>query len=1548
MTLAKRQRTGQSSEHRVKREINPEANNQASISNNSESFGKNEDALSNYRVKRSDSFKEEARGGSSSSESDRFIVLSSAKELVPYTSTHCTIEGVQFDVMGSSDIERAAILELQHRELYLIQNNEPQPLGALDKRLGCSRNEMTCSTCGKDNNHCVGHWGYVKLELPVFHVGFFKYLNQILYCICKRCSNLLLPEDSIKKYQEIRNKGIDDPLFKVSLFRKILQECKNKKTCDRCGAPQGTVKRIVKPTLDQFMRMKHVVRHKESGKVQARDEELNPIVVKHLFEAMDPAHVKLLNIASPEKMIITNLAISPNCIRPSVPMEGQGSTEDDLTIITSDIIEVNKTLKKQLQDGQQSSRFILNWQFMQLHCTRLINTDAPAVSQLLSTKNITKPGRGLCQRLKGKEGRFRGNLSGKRADFSSRTVISPDPNVGIDEIVVPEQIATKLTFPEVVNAGNIEVLRKAVINGWSVWPGASYVIKANGSKTTLRIANPNHIADNLEIGDIVERHLWDGDIVIFNRQPSLHRMSIMAHRVRVMPGSTFRFNECVCQPYNADFDGDEMNMHLPQTYEARAESLYLLSVLQNLTTPRNGDPLIAAVQDFLSASYLLTSKDRFLTRKQFCQICCYFTNASIQVDIPPPAIIYPTMLWTGKQIFNVLLRPSRKSNVIVNFECREREFHNIKDYEHNYGMTNLHQCMCPKDGYVIFYNSELMCGALGVKSLGASKGGLFYQLLKKNSSKIAAECMLRVSKLASRWLAEFGMTIGLDDVRPGAELLNRKSELLMDGYSRVSEAIKNFKDLQAYPGCTREETLELQVKSVLDDLRNEAGKVCNAHLKNDNKPLIMFNSGAKGALINIAQMVACVGQQNVSGQRIQNGFIGRTLPHFNIGCRDAKSRGFVANSFFSGLEPEEFFFHTMSGREGLIDTAVKTSETGYMQRKLMKVMEDLAICYDHTVRASDGHVVQFLYGDDGLSASLNMSDKNLLENVLQHIRCITRIPKLVANDSGSFQILPPQDLSAILKRVDLAVYDQSLVSRMPSQLKNKVKTFKEWVKPKQKMMPVDEDLCQQLRNNIAAFIAVYEDVSYVRRNLPLFPFEIVQWSNFLQPLLLELLPRSIHYHINVSYSEKATHQKGTESKFSYSEIIDATLNKWAVSVDAHLDCVPFQDLCTEFEGSGCTGSQFRAKRISKHLWISLEQIFQFIRYCWKDYQKGVCEPGEAIGALGAQSIGEPATQMTLKTFHFAGVASMNVTLGVPRIQEIINASASIITPIIEVPLVNKHDYDYALSVKARIEKTTLGQICSDIRELFTPNGIRLIIKLNANVIQDLFLQVDAYRVRDKILEQGSIKKIKINKQDVHTLDKWQLYLDLPATETQLFQQHALINGLLDLVVAGGKRIKRAIIKRENTASGCQYQIAVEGYGLQEVMGAYGVQSNAVKTNHIYEVAQVLGIEAARSTIISEIQKCMDAYSIDIDGRYMKLLGDIMTSRGEVIGINRHGIKKRRTSALMLASFEETNEHLFEAAVHSRKDPVKGVSECIIVGKQMPLGTGSFDLLLKSN
>ncbi|KAL7123203.1 hypothetical protein ACP275_01G090600 [Erythranthe tilingii] len=366
------------------------------------------------------------------------------------------------------------------------------------------------------------------------------------------------------------------------------------------------------------------------------------------------------------------------------------SNENDITSRLKQIIQINAAVLQEMSDqSSQSQNLTNNWDSLQVEVAQYINSD---VRVPLQYSENTKPLSGFVQRLKGKQGRFRGNLSGKRVEFTGRTVISPDPNLKINEVAVPILMAQILSYPERVSHHNIERLRQCVRNGPTKYPGAKFIKHPDGTEISLASKIRHRAADDLKYGYVVCRHLQDGDIILFNRQPSLHRMSIMSHRARIMPWRTLRFNESVCNPYNADFDGDEMNMHVPQTEEARTEALMLMGVQNNLCTPKKGEILVASTQDFLTSSYLITRKDTFYDRASFSLICSYMGDAMDPIDLPTPALVKPVELWTGKQLFSILLRPHAKMRVYVNLTVAEK----------NYGKSG--ETMCPKDGFVYIRN----------------------------------------------------------------------------------------------------------------------------------------------------------------------------------------------------------------------------------------------------------------------------------------------------------------------------------------------------------------------------------------------------------------------------------------------------------------------------------------------------------------------------------------------------------------------------------------------------------------------------------------------------------------------------------------------------------------------------------------------------------------------------------------------------------------------------------------------------------------------------
>ena len=595
------------------------------------------------------------------------------------------ISKLSFGILSGQDVINAAELEITNKALFVLPTRTPATSGVLDRRMGTSRRGETCETCGKITRLCPGHFAYIELEMPCFHIGYFKHVVHILQCVCKTCSRVLLSEEQQEVHRQKLKECASDSRTTKEMFKELCDRCKRVSCCPHCGASNGQVKKLtgtktLKIVHDIYKKGKRsngkapfpedrklfMDNFKESARTRIKDLEVNlnnaqddltPLRALRLFEAIRDLDLRLLHMSTgsrPEWMIMTHIPVPPPCLRPSVYSDGGagGSNEDDLTVGLQGIVNLNTALRQHIQKGASMKQIQDTFDGLQFCVAQYINSDLPGFPQTIKGGH-EKQKRSLCQRLKGKAGRFRGNLSGKRVDFSARTVISPDPNLKITEVGVPLLIAKKLTYPEVVNRYNIERLREAVRNGFHIYPGANYFeAKGNGFKKSLKYGNLDAHAESLQIGDIVERHLIDGDVVLFNRQPSLHKQSIMAHTVRVLEGRTFRFNECVCAPYNADFDGDEMNLHVPQTEEARAEALELMGVMNNICTPKNGSPLVSATQDFITSTFLLTQNDVFMTRGEFCKTVTFAGDGLEQVTIPEPAICHPVKLWTGKQVSN--------------------------------------------------------------------------------------------------------------------------------------------------------------------------------------------------------------------------------------------------------------------------------------------------------------------------------------------------------------------------------------------------------------------------------------------------------------------------------------------------------------------------------------------------------------------------------------------------------------------------------------------------------------------------------------------------------------------------------------------------------------------------------------------------------------------------------------------------------------------------------------------------------------------------------
>ncbi len=858
------------------------------------------------------------------------------KRIEPYEQyIYKQVKSITFGMLSPKLIKKMASAKIVTPELY-DKEGYPVDGGLMDIRLGVIDPGLKCKTCGSKLKECVGHFGYIELARPIIHIKFVSIILTLLRCTCRECGKILIPKNKVGKYIEVLNQiekeiGAEARRTKV---KEIISSLKTANKCPYCNSRQQKIA-LEKPTT--FLE---------------NEKRLSPIEVRTRLEKISDEDAEIFGLkpgfSRPEWMVLTIMPIPPVTMRPSITLESGERSEDDLTHKLGDIVRINQRLFENINAGAPEIIIEDLWDLLQYHITTFFDNN---IAQLPPARHRSgQPLKTITERIKSKEGRIRHNLAGKRTNFSARTVISPDPRLKLSEVGVPFEMATNLTIPEKVNDWNIEYLKKFVENGPKKYPGANYIIRPDGKKKKITDETKEASLEELHPGYIVERHIMDGDIAIFNRQPSLHRMSMMCHRVRVLPGKTLRFNPAVCNPYNADFDGDEMNLHIPQTEEARAEAEILMEVKTQLISPRYGLSVMGCVQDGISGNYLLT---KFLSFPREEAIDLLF-----KVGINDFSRLSRKSTIDGKEIFSMLLPE------YFNFTGKSRDGNKV----------------VIKDGML----SE---GIMDKNSLGGESGLLLRELHKKYGQDATVAILEKMFLLGIEILLRTGFTTAISDTDLPEEARKKIKEVMDQADQDVKNYIEMYeKDaLEAFPGKTVKETLELKILEVLNKARNKTGAIVAEHANKQSHTLIMADSGARGNLLNLAQMAACVGQQAMRGKRIEKGYKDRTLANFKRNDLGPDAHGFIRNGFKGGLKPYEFFFGSITGRDSLMDTALRTPKSGYLYRRLANAMQDLKIEYDHTVRDASRKIIQFQYGEDGIDVSKSengiINVKEIIESV---------------------------------------------------------------------------------------------------------------------------------------------------------------------------------------------------------------------------------------------------------------------------------------------------------------------------------------------------------------------------------------------------------------------------------------------------------------------------------------------------------------------------------------------------------------------------------------
>jgi DNA-directed RNA polymerase II subunit RPB1 len=1436
-------------------------------------------------------------------------------------SINCSkVIGIQFSILSPEEIRKSSVAEITSRDTYI--NNKPVIGGLFDPRMGVLEPGLICPTDGLDYMQTPGYAGHIELARPVFYIQYLSTIQKCMKCVCFKCSKLLVSKDKYKQALKLQGEA---------RWKYVFALCGKVKRCgddseDGCGTLQPS--KIRKEGLATIF---------AEWKNDGNDSEpiiikVTPEMVLKNFKRISDDDVTFMGFSPlysrPDWMICQVMSVPPPAVRPSVKHDAQQRSEDDLSHILVNIIKTNKTLQDKIQNNAPSN-VIDDWTtVLQYYIATQVDNKIPGVASVAQRSG--RPLKSIKDRLNGKGGRMRGNLMAKRVDFSARSVITADPNISIRELGIPMKVAKNITKPVIVNKINKNFLTKLIQNGPDVWPGAKMLEKQNGEVITLRYyLDRNSLV--LEEGDTVHRHMMDGDAILFNRQPTLHRMSMMCHIARIMKrGDTFRMNVADTKPYNADFDGDEMNLHMPQDPESEAELKNLAAVPYQIVSPANNSSIIGIYQDSMLGSYQFTRPNLRFSPREAMNILMMFNNVN-----------------EGK-----LLDDIKKEGGITNFDILSQIFPPLSMKYKTKAFKEDKDDVKTSNAVIEIKNGTYVRGQMDKSVMGAGTKGLLQRVCNDFGNMASAKFIDDLQNIVTEYMKSSAFSVGISDLISD----KKTNDDIIQVITKKKTDVKNLIDqvqigiFENNTGKTNEEEFETQVNSILNQATSESGKIGLKNLSKDNRFVTMVQAGSKGSDLNISFMISCLGQQNVDGKRIPYGFENRTLPHFTKYDDSPGARGFVESSYINGLSPQELFFHAMGGRVGLIDTAVKTSTTGYIQRRLIKGLEDLMVSYDMTVRTNKNKIVQFCYGDDNI-------DTVKVEN--QSIPLVS----MSTQDIYSHFLIPEE--SGKIKTLNNIFLKNTMVRHK--------KQTDEYMKKTQSYI----DMMIQKREAIIKKVFKNKSDSVV--NCPVAFHYIISniqgQCNITISSLVDITPMEALEMIENCYSnlEKIYYAPPTE----------------LFKILFYFYLSP-KDLLV-------------IKRFNKS---ALSLLLDTITI---DYKRAIVAPGEMVGMIAGQSIGEVSTQMTLNTFHFAGVASKsNVTRGVPRIEEILSLSSDIKNPSLSIYLKPEDETqkEKAQTIMYMLEHTRLEEIVKSIEVCFDPDELNSLISIDKDAISQYMdfekmvaecaetslsndenekskwiirMEMDPevmleknitmddvnftlkncydeqvscvysdfnsdkliFRIRmNEIISGKGQKKAKVNPLDQSD----QIYI------LKNFQDQMLNN----VVLRGTKGINKVILRKvvdnmvEHNGIYKKQDIWVLdtiGTNLLDVLGLDFIDNKRTLSNDIVEIYNVLGIEAARQAIYNELVEVVEFDGTYINYHNYSVLVDRMTATSKLISIFRHGINNDNIGPIAKASFEETPEMFLKAARHAELDTFRGVSANVMCGQEGFFGTSCFQVVL---
>lgn len=1390
------------------------------------------------------------------------------------------IDGIEFSIASPKQIVESSVLEVTEPNLY--SKGIPNAGACNDLRLGTVDRRFRCGTCRNSSQICMGHNGHINLGFPVYHWLCMEKILKLLRSVCFWCSATIVDfhdSDIQRRFSTVR-KACKLPSA-ISMYSK-------KKKCHKCDGCQPSYDKeglsiVTAWDLDDLS----TEEEKEIAK-----KRFNAKIARDILRFVSDEDCRYLGLnpdsTRPENMILTVLLVPSVIIRPTTMISEGSRTKghDDLTTLLRDIVKFSNLVKEQLKDEPDNLALAQNdYEQLVVHISTYFDKDGGATTSTMclggtgvsrtTRRHITRSGplKSLGKRLGGKRGRFRGSIVGKRSNFTSRSVITPEPWIDIWQLVVPKLVARTQTVPEPVTTFNIQQLRQIVIRGdHPDGLGAHHVVRPDGTSINLKMCKDREILARAlsTTGWVVHRHVRTGDWCIFNRQPTLHKMGMMAHEIIVGTGNTFMLPVPTTTPYNADFDGDEMNLHVLQNPLAVAEAKEIMSVPQCLISPKDSKPVMSPVQDAVIGTYLMTKKDTFMSRGRFFDLSMLVRYG--EKPIPLPAVYYKDArgkwegLYTGKQLCSYYI----PENIHL-----ARTTRNLDD-------SNIASCFDTDERYVRIQNGEVMCGQLCKGIIGGVSRGIIQRTAKRRGNWQAAKLISDMQRVATRWLAGHGFSIGISDCIHSAAAQKEVDEIIQNTYERVKEGKEKARKNNFSEGA-----IEGEVQNIFSSVLNSVAVSVLSTIPHDNNIRMCVESGAKGKKLNICQIHGCVGQQVVSGTRTRHrkDFGARTFPSFQRGDDDPTAFGFCPQSYVQGLTPITYFTHSQGGREGMIDTACKTAETGYIQRRLITILQSEKTAFDGTVRDANNGIVMFRYGGDGM-------DPEKLIKVSTPVLAMSGSPHDVAVKWCGKDGTEAQRLAEVITIAKEAASVFGL---------NAIKHIH---------IPFD----------------VYDYYQTFSRGSLLSAEDVVPLVEEMENALIKLVG----------------------NKLSVNHIL------------VHL----------------------RSTLVSKRLpGVSLEKLKEVLHSCLEMAETSVCQGGTMCGTIAAQSIGEPATQMTLNTFHSAGTGNRTVMRGVPRFKEVIDCTKNPKGPSLTVHLNDDISQSKRLSsnIARGMKKLLFAEVVQDRSVFYDPDDTvvpedhniveryRIVcgdttvdalpwvcrIRLDPTKMTGISIRDVTRAIRTMTTDRAIVIAsepnepkciIRIRPLIISNLKK--CMAQVTDEEEKLKLEKMAVTDMCDAIIenariSGLENIRGTYVSKKNQ----RFLIETEGTDFQEVISS-GDAIDASKTlsNNVHDIMPVLGISASAIVLFHEAHAVLTAQGAYISPRHLELLALKMCYSGTPIPVTRHGMAKTEHGVLLRASFERTVDTFMESAMHSAVDPCTGICESIVMGQVPPMGTGAIDIL----